>query len=112
MLQVSGRHKGQYVHAKMLDKYLNELEFGPDNLAMRYVPLRRNGTRIVLDPGIRCGQPRVEPSGYLAEALVSAYRAEGGVEAAAWWYQVDTEEVRIAVDYYRDLTGEPYARAS
>jgi len=114
VLQVSGYHRGQYVHAKMLDKYLQRLDFGQDGLASRFVPLRRGHRRVVLDPEVRFGQPRVEPAGYLVETLATACKREGSAAKAAWWYEVDKADVALAVEYHQNLTsgGPVHAKAS
>jgi uncharacterized protein (DUF433 family) len=98
-VQVSGGHKGQLVHPQLLDQYLQQLVFGTDGLATRFVPLQEDGRRIVLDPKVRFGQPRVEPCGYMVETLVRAAQAERSVDAAAWWYKIDKADVGIAVRY-------------
>lgn len=113
VLQVSGRHAGQWVLAKVLDKYLQNLEFdNGEPVVARYVPLRREAARVVLDPEVRFGQPRVEPSGYLVETLTEAADAEGSAEAAAWWYDIDKGQVEIALEYRDSLRGQRYAKAS
>ena len=103
LIQVSGRNEGQYVHQGMLDKYLELLDFSDHGLAIRYKPLQRGERCIVLDPEVRCGQPRVEPCGRLVETLVCAANSEGSVAAAASVYGVKKEDVEIALDYYRAL---------
>lgn len=112
VLEVSGKHRGQYVHARMLDEYLKKLRFGPDSLAVRFIPMERGKHKVVLDPLIRFGQPRVEPSGLLVETLVEAARNEGSIERAAWWYEVDEQDVRLALDYQKSLGEQRYAKAS
>ena len=112
VLQVSGRHAGQWVLAKVLDKYLQNLEFDKgEPVVARFVPLQRKAARVVLDPEVRFGQPRVEPSGYLVEALAEAADAEGSAEAAAWWYDIDPRQVAIALEYRNGLRGR-HAKAS
>ena len=113
-LRVSGSEKGQYVHQDMLDEYLTSLEFDENGLAERFVPMKRGNVSVVLDPQVRAGQPRVEPTGYLVEALADAYQAEGSTKAAAWWYEVTEAEVEIAVQYHHTLgLGDPlHAKAS
>jgi len=112
LYRVSGRHHGQLVHAKILDEYLSELEFGGDNLARRFVPMSIGSRRIVLDPEVRFGQPRVEPSGHLVQTLVGAYEAEGSTKAVAWWYDIGEADVRIALRYQGSLAGPVNAKAS
>ena len=112
ILQISGRQRGQYAHAKILDKYLAGLEFGANDLANRFIPLQHGHRKIVLDPEIRFGQPRLEPCGYLVETLVDAYNAERSLKRAAWWYEVAEADIRLALRYHESLRGRPYARAS
>jgi uncharacterized protein (DUF433 family) len=113
VMQVSGEHKGNYVHARMLDKYLKVLEFDSNGTANRYIPLKGSGNRrVVLDPAVRLGQPRVEPSGLLVEALVEALDVEGHADEVAWWYEIDREQVLLAAKYWRRIGGHRLAAAS
>jgi hypothetical protein len=61
---------------------------------------------VVLDPGIRLGEPVVLPSMYSAATLWKALLAEGGVVAAAKAYGVEPGEVMVARDYFDLLEGE------
>ncbi|MGC9454317.1 MAG: hypothetical protein ACP5HU_05585 [Phycisphaerae bacterium] len=112
LLQISGDHAGQYVHATILDEYLDTLQFGSNGQASRYIPLQAGGYKVVMDPEIRCGQPIVEPTGYLVEALADAAVSEGGVANAADWYGIDEKAVSLACDYHRRVWGSMYAQAS
>ena len=100
--RVIAKHK-KIDHPELLDQYLKRLEFNSDGVAIRFTPLKRKHRKVVLDPRIRFGQPRVEPCGYLVATLANAAEAEGSVEAAAWWYDVAKADVRIAVEYVRSL---------
>jgi uncharacterized protein (DUF433 family) len=112
VLQVSGKQAGQYVHAKMLDRYLKKLEFNESGVASRYIPHKQHGRRIVLNPAVRLGQPIIEPCGLLVEAVVDAVKTEGGIEQAAWMYEVDEVDVQIALSFWNNVQVNLYAKAS
>jgi uncharacterized protein (DUF433 family) len=104
-VQVSGHNKGQLVAEKILDEYMQRLEFDEEGRAVRFVPLKVGSRSIVLDPEIRSGQPRVWPCGYLVETLVSACHAERSIKGAAWAYDVKPDDVKIALKYEKGLRG-------
>lgn len=106
IVQVSGDRKGQLVEKRLLDQYLRKLKFDGAGLASRYIAMDEGDRRIVLDPQIRLGQPRVEPCGYLVDTLVAAASAEGGAEVAAWWYKVDKADVDLALKFHKSLGGK------
>ncbi len=109
VLQVSGRDPGQFVMADVMDEYLERLEFNEERLATKYVPLRREGVHIELDPRIRFGQPRVMPSGYMVETFVDSVDTEG-IVGAARLYGVERRQVELALEYHQSLWGRPNGR--
>lgn len=102
-ITTSGNHKGQLVHAGMLGEYLQKLTFGTDGFATQFTPLTQGQHRIVLDPEVRFGQPRVLPCGLLAETLYQAYQAEKSYEKVAYWYEIKSSDVHFAVEYMHQI---------
>ncbi len=102
------RGDGQQAFPTILAPYLDQLEFGVDDVAARWWPLGRDGG-IVVDPAIGFGAPRVEAAGIQAETLWTAYDAEekvhgrGAAERVAWAYGVAPESVHTALRFRRWL---------
>lgn len=104
-LQLTGRHKGNYVMTPIVEPFLDDLTFDKDTgLASLYAPMKDGDFTIVLDPRRRFGEPLVDPCGYTAAALWHATNTEGGIEDAARAYDVPTEAVRLANRYFDFLS--------
>jgi uncharacterized protein (DUF433 family) len=106
LIQASGQARGNEVMPEVAELYMRDLYFDPKSgLATKYYPFGEALHRaIVMDPKIRFGEPLVAKCGYTAEALLSAYQVEGGVEAAADAYGVAASDIESALRYY-DLLG-------
>jgi uncharacterized protein (DUF433 family) len=103
LVQASGDHKKNTVMRPIVESFLMNVDFGEDGLACRYRPMRDGERSIVLDPERRFGEPIVEPCGYSAWTLYDSFVAEGSLSKAAAAYQVDEEDVRLAVSYLDSL---------
>jgi uncharacterized protein (DUF433 family) len=103
-VQLSGKHKGNYLMKQVVEMFLDDLTFdATSHLASQYRPMRSTSTAVLMDPHRRFGEPIVEASGYSVEALWHATNAEGSLEAAASEYGVSVEEVELANKYYASL---------
>lgn len=97
-----GVDKDQLYHHKIIEPFLEELEFDHDKMADQWTPLRSQNYHISLDANRRFGMPIVEPNGLLVESLSDAVDSEGSIEAAADAFEVEAEAVNLAVKYRYD----------
>jgi uncharacterized protein (DUF433 family) len=94
----------QYELKSVVEPFLFEgIEFQEaGNEPLRWWPLGRSH-RVVIDPERSFGQPIVTPESVPTAVLARAARAEGSIESAARWYEVDPRSVREAVDFENKL---------
>ncbi|MBW3571372.1 MAG: hypothetical protein KY467_09715 [Gemmatimonadetes bacterium] len=99
---------GQHAMWQMVKPYLEQLEFGGDNLAQRWWPMGRDAG-VVVDPRFAFGAPIVEEVGIRTRTLAGAYRAElpaygeRAVERVAWTFEIDPRDVQSALGFERWL---------
>jgi hypothetical protein len=107
--QLTGKKAGNMMITKIVEPFMQGVEFGDSAFAERYVALASGKTKIVMDPHHRFGEPYLPSCGYTALALWEAYRAEGGAERAARAFGVSVKEIELACSYYDYLTGNDAA---
>jgi len=100
---LTGDARDQNMIRPIVEPFLERLCFSEDGLARSYVPFAAHGRRIVLDPKRQFGQPIVEGTGYRADVLANAYRIEGTVESVTEQFNVESADVKAAVDYMKSL---------
>ena len=105
LITLTGKSRQQLLFPPIVERYLFHLDFGPDGLAVKDIPLRFEDRWIEIDPSIKYGTPRVMPCGVAVSALSNAVIDEGGIEEAARAYGVDAEDVRKAYEYEDYLSG-------
>ena len=91
---------GQQSDITILSDFITDLEFDHGNKIIKHIAFRAPVDRVIITPNFNFGAPMMEASGYTAEALWVAYKAEGGLKQAADAYGVDEATVKAAVDYY------------
>lgn len=102
LIQLRGH--GQQAFPQFVKPYLEQLEFGVDDLASRWWPLGRRGG-VVVDPRHAFGAPVVEETGIQTQTLADAYRAERRIhgdralERVAWIYEIKPKHVQTALDF-------------
>jgi len=96
--------KSQYAFKSILEPFLFAgLEFQESgNHPVRWWPLGRDH-RVVIDPERSFGQPIVTPESVPTAVLARAVQAEGSIDSAARWYEVDPRSVRDAVAFEDQL---------
>ena len=65
--------------------------------------------RVVMEPGVRFGEPYIESCGYTAQTLFDAYQSEGSIERAAENCGVALEDITLAIEYFDYLQANPKA---
>ncbi len=109
-LQVTGRHKSNFVLTEVAEFFKENLFFDDVlGLASSYRPFEYKNCGIVMDPTIRFGEPYLPSCGYSAQSLMDAYQSEGGLEPAAKAYSVQVHEVETAVRFYDHILGKSVA---
>lgn len=103
LIQVTGKYKEQDLIKPVVERYMEDLGFDDHGLASSYVPMQRGFRKVVYQPNINYGAPTIMPCRYTVSTLLDAVEAEGGIEQAANICDVNTEDVRLAVDYESKL---------
>jgi uncharacterized protein (DUF433 family) len=88
----------QLVFRQVVQPFLKELEFTPEDQLVRWWPLGIDRS-VVLDPNRQFGQPIVARGGVATEVLEAAAKAGQSVEEIAQWYEIDPTAVRDAIDF-------------
>lgn len=96
---------GQHAMPQLVKPFLEQIDFGANDVARRWWPMGRGGG-VVVDPLIAFGLPVVAAVGMRVHSLVSAYDAEvpaygveGAVDRVAWTYEIDPDHVRTALEF-------------
>jgi uncharacterized protein (DUF433 family) len=95
---------GQHTMSQLVKPYLEQIEFGGDDVARRWWPMgKRSG--VVVDPLISFGLPVVAETGMRVQSLADAYDAERtafgarAIDRVAWTYEIDPAHVRTALRF-------------
>jgi uncharacterized protein (DUF433 family) len=96
---------GQHAMPQLVKPFLEQIDFGADDVARRWWPLGRDGG-VVVDPLMAFGMPVVAGTGMRVQALASAYDAErpafgrdGAVDRVAWTYDIQPAHVHTALRF-------------
>lgn len=98
------RGHGQHVFHSLVKPYLEQLEFGTDNLASRWYPMGKHGG-VVIDPARAFGAPIVEEVGIRTEVLASTVAAEEPTHGdrapdyVAWTFRIENKHVDAALRF-------------
>lgn len=103
---LSGRDKAQRSFKPFLEPYMRNLRFDAAQMACEFIAHRYgDGDRVIrMNPKKGFGEPLVANTGYPAETLWRAAVAEGSIEKACQYYEVDAESVAAACDYWEGLS--------
>ena len=100
---------GQHAMSLLVKPYLEQIDFGGDNVATRWWPMGRLGG-VVIDPLFAFGAPIVEEIGIRTRTLANSYQAElptygeKAVEHVAWTYEISPRHVETALAFQQWLT--------
>jgi uncharacterized protein (DUF433 family) len=105
MIGLSGRDKAQKSFKPFLEPYMENIRYNEDKVACEFIAHRYGeGDKIIkMNPRIGFGEPLVGRTGYTAETLWKAAVAEGSIEMACQYYEVDRESVAAACNYWEGL---------
>jgi uncharacterized protein (DUF433 family) len=94
--------KGQFGIERIITPLLIEdVEYG-DDFPERWYPLGKD-RGVLIDPRHSFGQPVVAQCWIRTSVLYTAYRAEGSIEKAASWYEVDESAIKQAIHFEAKL---------
>ena len=77
-----------------------QMDFGKDQLALRYWPLGKE-KNIVVDPHHQLGQPTVKNTNILAETLYRMYTAGEKINFIASLYDVTQSDVTASIEFFK-----------
>lgn len=103
------RGHGQHAFPQLVKPYLDQIDFGLNDMASRWWPLGREGG-ISVDPEFSFGAPVVEEAGIAAKTLSDTWDAEAAQYGArttdhvAWLYEVRPQHVETALRFRRWLS--------
>ncbi|MFL5382110.1 MAG: DUF433 domain-containing protein [Longimicrobiaceae bacterium] len=106
LIQLRGH--GQQAFPQLVKPYLEQLEFGVDDVAAKWWPMGKEAG-VLVDPRIAFGAPIIEgtriPASTLEEAFLAERPAYGerALERVAWMYEVEPRHVRNALEFSRWL---------
>ncbi|CAN5131073.1 DUF433 domain-containing protein [soil metagenome] len=86
--------------SRIVGPFRKELEFSGNDII--WYPLGKE-RQIVIDPRRNFGQPTTARSGVPSQVLARSVRANESAETVAAWYEVQTDEVRDAVEFEQSL---------
>jgi uncharacterized protein (DUF433 family) len=92
----------QHVFAQIVGSFLKELEFGGNDVLLRWRPMTSRRL-VILDPTRNFGRPIVARHGVPTEILFRARNACGSVAEVSRWYEVPEVEIEDAVEFERSL---------
>jgi uncharacterized protein (DUF433 family) len=93
--------RDQYELRELIAPLLTGLEYDEADEPSRWWPLTRKGL-VVVDPARRFGAPIIAKYGIPTRILWHAVDAEGSIQAAAEWYEVDARSVKAALAFERE----------
>jgi uncharacterized protein (DUF433 family) len=92
---------GQYLLPFVWDRLFDALEYSQYDELLRWWPMGK-GRRVLIDPSRSFGQP-ICPEGVQTSILANSFRSEKTIERVAYWYKVDGDSVRDAIEYESTL---------
>lgn len=109
--QISGKSKGQTAITKVIELYKRDLHYSSEGLAefyRAYHHVYNDAPKyVVMHPKRRFGEPMVDACSISAIELYEASIAEGGMEKAAYLYEVELDDVDLACRYIDYLSPIP-----
>ena len=112
---ITGKDKKNQLIGEVVRTYTVNLVFDDTTeLAQRYFPFpagitNAKGSRIVMDPEVRFGEPFVESCGYTTQTLYDAYQSEKSIARASEICGVTPEEITLAIEFVDYIQKKPSA---
>lgn len=105
---LTGKNKRQKSFIKCIEPFIDDLEYEDKDAptayrAYKYLTDEGKMIFVRMHPKFNFGAPIVGGTGYTAETLYKAAKAEGSEEKAADNYEVNVDFVKAAVRYWQDI---------
>ena len=94
--------KSQLVFRKLIEPFLQGLDFSPQAMAVRWYPLAAN-RNVVIDPARSFGQPIVTEEGVPTAALYQAHLAGESDRKIIQWFEVSEASLSAAIAFEEQL---------
>lgn len=101
-VQASGTRQGHLVMERVLERYLQTLEFSEDGLAKRWYPDSGKG-KVMVDPSFLFGEPAIRDTRLSTRVLFGHVTAGDSERTVADWYNIAVADVRSAVKFERSM---------
>jgi uncharacterized protein (DUF433 family)/DNA-binding transcriptional MerR regulator len=101
-VQASGRRRGNLVMERVLEAYLQSLEFTDDGLARRWYPDQAHGG-VMVDPHYLFGEPALTDTRLSTRVLLGHALAGDSPSSIAEWYGLSIERVECALSFERSI---------
>ena len=84
----------------IIKEFCQQMDFGKDQLAIRYWPLGKE-KNIIVDPHHQLGQPTIKNTNILAETLYRMHIAGEKINFVASLYKVSESDVNASVEFFK-----------
>lgn len=98
LIRVDG--KKQFAIKQFIIQFLHKVEFGDNNLAQRFFPLK-NSKLIVVDPKHQFGQPTIAGRNITVSTIKKLNEAGQSIKEIALMYSINDSQVINALEYYK-----------
>ncbi len=85
--------------AGIIKEFCKQMDFGKDQLAIRYWPLGKD-KNIIVDPHHQLGQPTIKNTNILAETLHRMHSAGEKINFIASLYDVSANDVNASIEFF------------
>lgn len=86
--------------AGIIKEFFKQMDFGKDQLAIRYWPLGKD-KNIIVDPHHQLGQPTIKNTNILAETLYRMHTAGEKINFIASLYDVSSNDVNASIEFFK-----------
>ena len=92
--------KQQLDFREIIEPFLNQIDFGADNLASRYYPIKQS-KNVVVDPKHQFGQPTITGRNIRLDVIKKLYEGGESKENICILYDLQASQVDDALGYYK-----------
>ncbi len=92
--------KNQFDFEKIIEPFLKKVEFGKNNIAERYFPLK-DSKNIVVDPKHQFGQPTIFGTNIKTKTIYNLYNAGEPQKIICNLYNIPPNKVKDAINFHK-----------
>ncbi len=97
LIKADGKH--QYDSLHLLEKFLHNVSYGENNMAIKFYPLGKQ-TKVVVDPKHQFGQPVVDGTNIKTKSLYSLHLGGETNKTISNLYNISLDKVRDAITFH------------